>query len=186
MDTRISLDSFPSEFDGFKRIYWGELPLEALQILKPSESYVAWYTTLNNKVVNVIMLFWGPEENKEVEGGKRPVSPDQAFQEAGWKLDKNFDIPKSLKTNQEIVYARIYSNSQSRQIVLYWYNKVPNEAEKQPRYSVGIYVTGHGTQEDDIELITDFAHELRKNLKSFGLTPPQKQKFLDPVSYLYG
>ena len=174
VDTRESLDSFPSELEGFKRIYWGELPLQATQILNPSESYVAWYTTPDNKLVNIIMLYWEPEENEDVEGGKRPVSPDQAFREAGWKQEKKFDVPEGLKTNQEIVYARIYSKDHLRQTVLFWYNEDPKESKKQPRYSVGIYVTEQGTLEEDIQFTTNFAHELRKHLEPFGLMIPQE------------
>ena len=58
--SRIDLDQFPGEIGEYSRIYWGELPEVALRILKPSESYVAWYASPDNKLVNVIINFWEP------------------------------------------------------------------------------------------------------------------------------
>lgn len=120
---RLSLDMFPGNIGTFRRIYWGELPEVALRILKPSESYVAWYATPDNRHVNLIINFWEPVIGFNGSSWAFPHSPDVCFRDAGWQIEKGIDVPESLQDPYEVLYSRIYRNDQSRQVVLYWYNR---------------------------------------------------------------
>lgn len=120
---RLSLDMFPGNVGKFRRIYWGELPEVALRILKPSESYVAWYATPNDRHVNLIINFWEPVIGFNGSSWAFPHSPDVCFRDAGWQIEQRVDVPESLQDPYEVMYSRLYKNDQSRQMVLYWYNR---------------------------------------------------------------
>ncbi len=120
---RLSLDVFPGQIGQFKRIYWGELPEVALRILKPSESYVAWYATPDNRHVNVIINFWEPVIVFNGSSWAFPHSPDVCFREAGWQIEQVVPMPEEMTNPYEVLYSRLYKNQQSRQMVLYWYNR---------------------------------------------------------------
>jgi len=199
---RLSLDVFPGKIGEYERIYWGELPEVALRILKPSESYVAWYTSPDNRLVNVIINFWKPVIGFNGSSWAFPHSPDVCFREAGWNVERTVDVPEWLANENEILYSRMYKNDQSRQMVLYWYNrdevtKIMNDfidtdsgyldrlvhmvnSWSRPKdysryqYSVGIYVPAQGEPEQAVELAQDFAQELRPSLAPFGLKPLQE------------
>jgi len=121
--SRETLDAFPGEMGDFKRIYWGELPEVALRILQPSESYVGWYATPDNKLVNVIINFWEPVIGFNGTSWAFPHSPDVCFREAGWEIEEEVPVPQDLKFQDEILYSRMYQNNVKRQMVLYWYNR---------------------------------------------------------------
>ena len=120
---RLSLDVFPGQIGEYKRIYWGELPEVALRILKPSESYVAWYSSPDNQLINVVINFWKPVIGFNGSSWAFPHSPDVCFREAGWKIEEKVEVPDWLSNENEILYSRMYKNDQSRQMVLYWYNR---------------------------------------------------------------
>ena len=120
---RLSLEVFPGKIGDFRRIYWGELPEVALRILKPSESYVAWYATPDNRHVNLIINFWEPVIGFNGSSWAFPHSPDVCFREAGWQIEEVVPLPEELQDPYEITYSRLYKNDQSRQMVLYWYNR---------------------------------------------------------------
>jgi exosortase len=120
---RLSLDVFPGQIGEYKRIYWGELPEVALRILKPSESYVAWYASPDNRLINVIINFWEPVIGFNGSSWAFPHSPDVCFREAGWQIEEQVSVPDWLANENEILYSRMYKNDQSRQMVLYWYNR---------------------------------------------------------------
>lgn len=119
---RKSLDLFPGQIGEYKRIYWGELPEVALRILKPSESYVAWYSTPDNRHINLIINFWEPVIGFNGSSWAFPHSPDVCFREAGWQIEERVPVPEALQDPYEIMYSRLYKNDQSRQMVMYWYN----------------------------------------------------------------
>jgi exosortase len=121
--SRKSLDEFPGEMGQYKRIYWGELPETALQILNPSESYVGWYATPDNKLINVIINFWEPVIGFNGNSWAFPHSPDVCFREAGWVIEEPVPVPADLQDSDEIMYSRMYQNNVNRQMVLYWYNR---------------------------------------------------------------
>ncbi len=121
--SRETLDAFPGEMGNFKRIYWGELPETALRILQPSESYVGWYATPDNKLVNVIINFWEPVIGFNGTSWAFPHSPDVCFREAGWEIEEEVAVPEDLMFEDEILYSRMYQNNVKRQMVLYWYNR---------------------------------------------------------------
>jgi len=200
--SRKSLDTFPGEVGPYKRIYWGELPEQALKILRPSESYVAWYTSPDNRLVNVIINFWEPVIGFNGTSWAFPHSPDVCFREAGWGIERQVEVPEDLRDEDEIMYSRLYANDQTRQMVMYWYNRdevtqIMNEfidtesgyldrmrhmvrSWSRPKdysrfqYSIGIYVQEQGTVEETIELARDFSREIRSHLEEFGLQPLQK------------
>lgn len=120
---RLSLDVFPGKIGEFKRIYWGELPEVALRILKPSESYVGWYSSPDNRLVNVIINFWEPVIGFNGSSWAFPHSPDVCFREAGWQIERVVPLPEGMSDEYEIMYSRLYKNDQKRQMVLYWYNR---------------------------------------------------------------
>jgi hypothetical protein len=120
---RLSLDVFPGQVGEYTRIYWGELPETALRILKPSESYVAWYSSPDNRLINVIINFWEPVIGFNGSSWAFPHSPDVCFREAGWQIEQQVSVPDWLANENEILYSRMYKNDQSRQMVLYWYNR---------------------------------------------------------------
>lgn len=120
---RLSLDVFPGQIGPFKRIYWGELPEVALRILKPSESYVAWYATPDNRHINVVINFWEPVIGFNGSSWAFPHSPDVCFREAGWQIEQVVPVPEEMTNEYEILYSRLYRNDQNRQMVLYWYNR---------------------------------------------------------------
>ncbi len=120
---RLSLDSFPGTVGPYKRIYWGELPDAALRILKPSESYVAWYSSPDNRLVSVIINFWEPVIGFNGNSWAFPHSPDVCFREAGWQIEKKIEPLPELTDPDEILYSRLYKNDRQRQMVLYWYNR---------------------------------------------------------------
>jgi len=222
---RISLDMFPGNIGPYQRIYWGELPEIALRILKPSESYVAWYVSPDNRHINLIINFWEPVIGFSGSSWAFPHSPDVCFRDAGWQIERAVDVPPELTDQYEVLYSRLYRNDQNRQVVLYWYNRdevvmfmnefidqynrdeialVMDEfvdTEKgyfnrlrhmvrswsRPKdysryqYSVGVYVPEQGGIEETIELATDFALELRKQIAPFGLLPLQRMN-LDNIA----
>ncbi|MGA0368439.1 MAG: exosortase/archaeosortase family protein [Kiritimatiellia bacterium] len=120
---RLSLDVFPGNIGEYKRIYWGELPEVALRILKPSESYVGWYATPDNRHVNLIINFWEPVIGFNGSSWAFPHSPDVCFREAGWEVERVVPLPEEMQDPYEIMYSRLYKNDQSRQMVIYWYNR---------------------------------------------------------------
>ena len=120
---RLSLDMFPGEVGEYKRIYWGELPEVALRILKPSESYVAWYAAPDGRLVNVIINFWEPVIGFNGSSWAFPHSPDVCFREAGWQIERKVEVPDELSNQNEVLYSRLYKNDQRHQMVLYWYNR---------------------------------------------------------------
>lgn len=120
---RRTLDMFPGQIGEYKRIYWGELPDVALRILKPSESYVAWYASPDNRHINLIINFWEPVIGFNGSTWAFPHSPDVCFREAGWKIEKAVPVPERMRDPYEIMYSRLYKNDTSRQMVLYWYNR---------------------------------------------------------------
>ncbi|WFB35172.1 exosortase/archaeosortase family protein [Kiritimatiellota bacterium B12222] len=119
---RLTLDVFPGQIGEYKRVYWGELPEVALRILKPTESYVAWYSSPDNKLVNVVVNFWEPVIGFNGSSWAFPHSPDVCFREAGWEIEDQVPVPDHLSSPYEKMYSRLYQNNQSRQMVLYWYN----------------------------------------------------------------
>jgi exosortase len=121
---RLSLDIFPGNIGKYRRTHWGELPEIALRVLKPSESYVAWYTSPDNRHVNVVINFWEPVIGFNGASWAFPHNPDLCFREAGWEIEQRVDdLPPGLEDPYEILYSRLYRNDQSRQMVLYWYNR---------------------------------------------------------------
>jgi exosortase len=122
---RMSLDEFPGQVGPFNRIYWGELPEQAMRILRPSESYVAWYSAPNGQLVNVIINFWEPVLGFHGSTWSFPHSPDVCFREAGWQEIAQPPLPADMTFEHEIVYSRLYENATlgNRQMVLYWYNQ---------------------------------------------------------------
>lgn len=122
---RMSLDAFPGEVGPFRRIYWGELPDQALRILRPSESYVAWYSAPDGRLVNVIINFWEPVLGFHGSTWSFPHSPDVCFREAGWVEVAQPPLPGDMNFDYEIIYSRLYENATlgNRQMVLYWYNQ---------------------------------------------------------------
>ncbi len=122
---RMSLDAFPGEVGPFRRIYWGELPDQALRILRPSESYVAWYSAPDGRLVNVIINFWEPVLGFHGSTWSFPHSPDVCFREAGWQEIDQPPVPADMNFDHEIIYSRLYENAtlRNRQMVLYWYNQ---------------------------------------------------------------
>lgn len=119
---RKPLDVFPGQIGEYKRIYWGELPEVALRILKPSESYVAWYVSPDNRRINLIINFWEPVIGFNGSSWAFPHSPDVCFREAGWEIEERVPVPEAMRDEHEIMYSRLYQNDQSRQMVMYWYN----------------------------------------------------------------
>lgn len=120
---RMSLDAFPGEIGPYTRISWGELPEQALRILRPTESYVARYVSPNSQQVYVIINFWKPVIGFNGSSWSFPHSPDVCFREAGWKIERKVEVPADLADEDEVVYSRLYANDQSRQMVMYWYNR---------------------------------------------------------------
>lgn len=122
---RMSLDAFPGEVGPFRRIYWGELPDQALRILRPSESYVAWYSSPDGRLINVIINFWEPVLGFHGSTWSFPHSPDVCFREAGWQEIGQPPLPDDMNFDYEIIYSRLYENANlgNRQMVLYWYNQ---------------------------------------------------------------
>lgn len=141
---RLSLDVFPGTIGDFKRIYWGELPEVALRILKPSESYVAWYATHDNRHVNVVINFWEPVIGFNGSSWAFPHSPDVCFREAGWQIEQVVPLPDALSDDYEIMYSRLYKNDQSRQMVLYWYNR--DEVTRIMNEFINVVLEGEGDQ----------------------------------------
>ncbi|MCC5846554.1 MAG: exosortase/archaeosortase family protein [Verrucomicrobia bacterium] len=122
---RDPLDAFPGEVGPFRRIYWGELPEDALRILRPSESYVAWYSSEDDRLINVIINFWEPVIGFHGNSWSFPHSPDVCFREAGWVLAETPELPDHLDNPNEVVFSRLYKNEilGTTQMVLYWYNR---------------------------------------------------------------
>ncbi len=122
---REPLDAFPGEIGPFRRIYWGELPDAALRVLRPSESYVAWYSSADDRLINVIINFWEPVIGFHGNSWSFPHSPDVCFREAGWVLAETPDLPPELDNPNEVVFSRLYQNELlgTTQMVLYWYNR---------------------------------------------------------------
>lgn len=124
---RETLDAFPGEVGPYRRIYWGELPEAALRLLRPSESYVAWYASPDDRLINVIINFWEPVIGFSGNVWNFPHSPDVCFREAGWVMAEQPELPPHLERlfQDEIVYSRLYRNQNlgNSQMVLYWYNK---------------------------------------------------------------
>ncbi|MDF3127741.1 exosortase/archaeosortase family protein [Kiritimatiellaeota bacterium B1221] len=120
---RRTLDVFPGQIGEYKRIYWGELPEVALRILKPTESYVAWYASPDNRHINVIINFWEPVIGFNGSSWAFPHSPDVCFREAGWEIEQVVPLPEEMNDEYEIMFSRLYKNNLSRQMVLYWYNR---------------------------------------------------------------
>jgi len=122
---RMKLDTFPGEVGPFRRVYWGELPEQALRVLRPSESYVAWYTSRDGRHINLIINFWEPSVGFGSNAWIFPHSPDVCFREAGWRHDYNPEVPEHLEDPYEILYSRMYENPAlgRKQMVLYWYNR---------------------------------------------------------------
>lgn len=122
---RTSLDNFPGQVGEFQRVYWGELPELAVRILRPSESYVAWYTSPDGRYINLIINFWEPSIGFNTNNWVFPHSPDVCFRESGWGLAYSPEVPDFLQDPYEIMYSRMYENPTlgRKQMVLYWYNK---------------------------------------------------------------
>mgnify|MGYP000288622266 CR=1 FL=1 len=125
MLNRQPLDNFPGQIGPFQRVHWGELPDQALRILRPSESYVAWYSDNAGRYINVIINFWQPTLGFQGNVWVFPHAPDVCFREAGWRLDSRPEIPERLVDPYEMMYSQLWVNPAlgRRQVVLYWYNK---------------------------------------------------------------
>ncbi len=122
-NTRQPLDVFPGEVGPYRRIYWGELPEEAMRLLRPSESYVAYYTSPDNRIINLVINFWEPVIGFNGTSWAFPHSPDVCFRGAGWEIEEKVAVPPDLVDEDEILYSRLYTNQQARQMVMYWYNR---------------------------------------------------------------
>lgn len=170
---RLSLDVFPGKVGEYERIYWGELPEIALRILKPSESYVAWYASPDNRLINLIINFWEPVIGFNGSSWAFPHSPDVCFREAGWAIEERVEVPEWLANENEIMYSRMYKNDQSRQMVLYWYNrdevtKIMNAfihqdslSEDDPQYGVDMSALGNQMEVRDSSYFTRIRHMVR-------------------------
>jgi len=120
---RQTLDAFPGEVGPYRRIHWGELPEDALRVLRPSESYVAYYVSPENKMLHVIINFWEPVIGFNGNSWAFPHSPDVCFRGAGWEIEDPVPLPDDLNDPHEIMFSRMYANDTKRQMVLYWYNR---------------------------------------------------------------
>ena len=121
---RETLDTFPGEIGPYTRIFWGELPDQAVRILRPSESYVAWYSSREGKEISVIINFWQPVIGFSGNYWVFPHNPDVCFREAGWEKIAEPEDPEWWDEPNEVLYSRLYANEilRSHQMVLYWYN----------------------------------------------------------------
>gem|GEM_PF-6967694 len=176
---RKTLNEFPGELGEFKRIYWGDLPEDALDLLKPSERYVAWYSNSKNELVNVIILYWEKEHLAQKGEAWMPPFPDDVFSESGWEVNTRPEIPDVLDVKNLSAMHRIYRKETERKRVLWWTNARGKAAEDQTPsrlkdtavFSIGVYIQEFEGGKGFHKILESFLADFLNVLAPFGLVP---------------